>query len=115
MLYELYLEGEETSVRPSYSNYRMQRGDLALFYHSRSGKNIFGIMQVSKPPYQDTTTNNAHWLAIDFKPTKTFEPLISLRQIKTEPTLQDIGLIKQPRLSVMRLSKNEFEKIVNLS
>ena len=72
-------------------------------------------MQVSKPPYQDPTTNNAHWLAIDFKPTKTFETPISLRQIKTEPTLQSLGLIKQPRLSVIRLSKNEFEKIINLS
>ena len=92
----------------------MQRGDVALFYHSRSGKKVFGIMQVSKPPYQDPTTNNAHWLAIDFKPTKTFETPISLEQIKAEPTLQNIGLIKQPRLSVIRLSKNEFEKIVNL-
>ena|SRR3990167_6330250 len=92
----------------------MQRGDIALFYHSRSGKNVFGIMQVSKPPYQDPTTNNANWLAIDFKPIKTFETPISLGQIKTEPTLQNIGLIKQPRLSVIRLSKNEFEKIANL-
>ena len=71
-------------------------------------------MQVARLPYQDTTTNNANWLAIDFKPIKTFEAPISLGQIKTEPTLQNIGLIKQPRLSVIRLSKNEFEKIANL-
>ncbi|HHT9115121.1 MAG: EVE domain-containing protein [Planctomycetes bacterium] len=92
----------------------MQRGDVALFYHSRSGKNVFGIMQVSKPPYQDPTTKDANWLAIDFKPIKTFETPISLGRIKAEPTLQGIGLIKQPRLSVIRLSKNEFEKIINL-
>ena len=67
------------------------------------------------PSYQDPTTNNAHWLAIDFKPIKTFETPISLGQIKTEPTLQGIGLIKQPRLSIIRLSKNEFEKIINLA
>ena len=72
-------------------------------------------MQVASLPYQDTTTNNANWLAIDFEPIKTFEPPISLGQIKTEPTLQGIGLVKQPRLSVIRLSKNEFEKIVNLA
>lgn len=72
-------------------------------------------MQVSKSPYQDPTTNNTNWLAIDFKPIKTFKTPISLRQIKTEPTLKNIGLIKQPRLSVMRLSKNEFEKIINLA
>ena len=92
----------------------MQRGDFALFYHSRSGKNVFGTMQVVRPPYQDPTTKDTNWLAIDFKPTKTFENPISLGQIKTEPTLQNIGLIKQPRLSVIRLSKNEFEKIINL-
>ena len=92
----------------------MQRGAFALFYYSCSGKNVFGIMQVSKLPYQDPTTKNAHRFAIDFKPIKTFENPISLRQIKAEPTLQGIGLIKQPRLSVIRLSKNEFEKIANL-
>ena len=70
-------------------------------------------MQVARLPYHDTT-NTANWLAIDFKPIKTFETPISLGQIKTEPTLQSIGLIKQPRLSVIRLSKNEFEKIANL-
>ena len=72
-------------------------------------------MQVARLPYQDPTTNAAHWLAIDFEPIKTFETPISLGQIKAEPTLQNIGLIKQPRLSVIRLSKNEFEKIINLA
>jgi predicted RNA-binding protein with PUA-like domain len=67
-------------------------------------------MQVLKPPYQDPATNAANWLAIDFEPIKTLEPQISLEQIKTEPTLQNIGLIKQPRLS-----KNEFKKIINLT
>jgi predicted RNA-binding protein with PUA-like domain len=76
---------------------------------------VFGIMQVLMPPYQDPTTSNVNWLAIDFKLVKTFATPISLRQIKTEPTLQNIGLIKQPRLSVIRLSKNEFEKVVKLA
>lgn len=67
-------------------------------------------MQVARLSYQDTTTNNANWLAIDFKPIKTFETPISLGQIKSEPTLQNIRLVKQPRLS-----KNEFEKIINLA
>ena len=67
-------------------------------------------MQVARLPYQDLTTNAANWLAIDFKPIKTFETPISLGQIKSEPTLQNIRLVKQPRLS-----KNEFEKIINLA
>ena len=67
-------------------------------------------MQIARLPYQDLTTNAANWLAIDFKPIKTFETPISLGQIKSEPTLQNIRLVKQPRLS-----KNEFEKIINLA
>ena len=89
----------------------MQRGDCALFYHSRSGKNVFGIMKVARLPYQDPTTNTANWLAIDFEPIKTLESPISLRQIKTEPTLQNIGLIKQPRLSVIRLSRMNLKRL----
>lgn len=91
--------------------------DIALDYRfvDRSGKNVFGIMQVSKPPYQDPTTNNTNWLAIAFDPVKIFEPPITLERIKAEPYLQNIGLIKQPRLSVIRLSKSEFEKIINLA
>lgn len=91
--------------------------DIALDsrFVDRSGKNVVGIMQVERLSYQDTTTNNANWLAVDFKPIKNFETPISLGQIKAEPTLQSIGLIKKPRLSVIRLSKNEFKKIINLA
>ncbi|MCF6150062.1 MAG: EVE domain-containing protein [Candidatus Kuenenia sp.] len=64
-------------------------------------------MQISKPPYQCLTTKDTNWLAIDFESVKTFEPPISLEQIKAESYLQNIGLIKQPRLSVIRLSKSE--------
>jgi predicted RNA-binding protein with PUA-like domain len=93
---------------------KMQPGDEALFYHGPSGKQIYGIVQVIKSPYPDPTTNAPGWLAIDFEPVKTFEPPISLERIKAEPYLQNIGLIKQPRLSVMVLTRDEFERIVNL-
>jgi predicted RNA-binding protein with PUA-like domain len=94
---------------------KMQPGDESLFYHEPSGKQIFGITNVVKSAYPDPTTNAPGWLAIDFEPIKTFAVPLTLDQIKAEPTLQGIGLIKQPRLSVMRLAKNEFEKIINLA
>lgn len=94
---------------------KMQPGDKTLFYHGPSGKQIYGIMQVIKQAYPDPTTNAPDWLAIDFEPIKTLEPPISLEQIKAAPSLQNIGLIKQPRLSVMALTRDEFEGIVNLS
>ena len=92
----------------------MHSGDEALFYHGPSGKQVYGIMQVIKSPYPDPTTNAPGWLAIDFEPIKTFDVPVTLDQIKAEPALQSIALVKQPRLSVMPLSKQEFEVIVNL-
>ncbi len=94
---------------------KMHPGDEVLFYHGPSGKQIYGIMQVIKPPYPDPTTNAPGWLAIDFEPVKTFDIPVALVQIKAERALQSIALVKQPRLSVIRLSKDEFEKIINLA
>ena len=91
---------------------KMQPGDETLFYHGPSGKEIFGIMNVVKPAYPDPTTNSPGWLAIDFEPVKTFETPVLLSQIKALPELHNIGLIKQPRLSVISLSKKEFDAII---
>ena len=92
---------------------KMQPGDEVLFYHGPSGKQIYGIMHVIKSAYLDPTTNAPGWLAINFGQIKTFDVPVTLDQIKAEPALQSIALVKQPRLSVMPLSKQEFEVIVN--
>lgn len=93
---------------------KMQPGDEALFYHGPSGKQIYGIMNVVKSAYPDPTTNAPGWLAIDFEPVKTFEPSVLLNQIKALPELHNIGLVKQPRLSVISLSKKEFDTIIGI-
>lgn len=94
---------------------QMKRGDKTIYYHGPTGKQIFGIMQVMQPPYPDPTTANPNWFAVDFEPVKTFESPVTLEQIKAEPTLQHIPLVKQPRLSVMPLTKQEFEEIVKMA
>lgn len=91
---------------------RMEPGDEALYYHGPSGKQIFGIMQVAKLPFPDPTTATPSWLAVDFEPVKTFEHPVTLEQIKIEPALQNIPLVKQPRLSVMQLERAVFEHII---
>ncbi|GBE41292.1 MAG TPA: EVE domain-containing protein [Nitrospirae bacterium] len=90
---------------------QMKKGDLVLYYHSPSSKSIYGIMKVSTLPYNDKTTKSEVWLSIDFEPINTFEQSISLQQIKNDSKLHNIGLIKQPRVSVLPLSKEEFEII----
>ena len=92
----------------------MQLGDEVLFYHSQKGNCIMGKMVVIEEWHQDKTTEDSRWVSVTFEPTSSIEPSISLEKIKTTEGLENIGLIKQPRLSVMALSQDEFENILSL-
>lgn len=93
----------------------MKKGDLVMWYHSNEGKEIVGIAKVSKPAYQDPTTEDPNWVVVNLKPFKKLKKAISLEQIKADETLQNIGLVKQGRLSVMSLTQVEFDHILKLS
>jgi predicted RNA-binding protein with PUA-like domain len=93
----------------------MKEGDLVLFYHSNEGKNVVGIAKVVKEFYQDPTTDDTNWVVVDLAPVETFKNPVSLEQIKAEPSLADISLIRQGRLSVMPLKATEFDKILEMS
>ncbi|WP_293783926.1 EVE domain-containing protein [uncultured Pedobacter sp.] len=93
----------------------MKEGDLVLFYHSNEGKNVVGIAKVVKEFYQDPTTDDANWVVVDLAPVETLKKPVSLEQIKAEPSLADISLIRQGRLSVMPLKATEFDKILEMS
>lgn len=92
----------------------MKEGDLVLFYHSNEGKNVVGIAKVVKEFYQDPTTDDANWVVVDLAPVETLKNPVSLEQIKAEPSLADISLIRQGRLSVMPLKASEFDKILEM-
>ena len=91
----------------------MQKNDLVLFYHSNEGLAVVGIAKVIKEAYQDPTTPE-DWSAVDLAPHKTLKSPVTLVQIKAEKKLQNIYLVRQGRLSVMPLKKEEFEHIVKL-
>nr|WP_276904102.1 EVE domain-containing protein [Pedobacter kyonggii] len=92
----------------------MKEGDLVLFYHSNEGKNVVGIAKVVKEFYQDPTTDDANWVVVDLSPVETLKNPVSLEQIKAEPSLVDISLVRQGRLSVMPLKAAEFDKILEM-
>jgi predicted RNA-binding protein with PUA-like domain len=92
----------------------MKKGDLVLFYHSNEGMEVVGIAKVSKEFYQDPTTEDANWVVVDLKPYKTLKKAVTLAQIKSDELLQNVGLVKQGRLSVMGLKVEEFDRIVQL-
>lgn len=92
----------------------MKKGDLALYYHSNKGKEIVGIARVVSEAYQDPTTDDDRWVAVDFEPVVAFNEPVSLATIKADPQLPDIVLVKRSRLSVIPIQKNEFQHILKL-
>jgi predicted RNA-binding protein with PUA-like domain len=92
----------------------MSLGDLVLFYHSNEGKEVVGIAKVVKTFYQDPTTDDERWVVVDLAPVQTLDRPVSLEQIKQDPLLSQIALVRQGRLSVMPLKAEEFDRIVAL-
>jgi predicted RNA-binding protein with PUA-like domain len=93
----------------------MKKGDLCLFYHSNEGKEVVGIVKVVKEFYQDPTTDDANWVVVDVAPFKKLKKSVTLEQIKADKRLANIGLVRQGRLSVMKLTNVEFDVILELS
>lgn len=93
----------------------MEEGDLCLFYHSNEGKEVVGIAKVVKTAYQDPTTEDTNWVAVDVVPVQSLKNTVTLQQIKAEPRLSQIGLIKQMRLSVVPIKAAEFDTILEMS
>ena len=92
---------------------QMKSGDEVLFYHSQQGNCIMGKMIVIDEAHQDKTTADERWVSVTFEPIASFDPPFPLSKIKSTPGLQNIGLIKQPRLAVMKLEKEEFNLITH--
>lgn len=92
----------------------MQKGDLVLMYHSVGPKEVMGIAKVVKEWFQDPTTDDGRWVAVQLKAHKVLKKPVSLEMIKETPSLQDIALIRQSRLSVMPLDADAFHTILAL-
>ena len=92
----------------------MKKGDNLLFYHSVVGKEIVGIAEVTRESYPDPTTDDERWVVVDLKPIKPFKVPVTLEEIKAHKELSEIALIKQARLSVMPITKKEFQILLKL-
>jgi len=92
----------------------MSVGDLVLYYHSNEGKDIVGIAKVVKESYQDPTTDDTNWVVVELAPVEALKNPVSLAQIKAEPSLKDIQLVRLSRLSVAAIKQEEFDKILEM-
>ena len=89
----------------------MQKGDLALFYHSNEDKAIMGIAQIVKTAYPDSTAVDGDWSVVDLRPYKAFKTPVTLHDIKTDSTLKSMELLRRNRLSVVPVTSVEFNRI----
>lgn len=92
----------------------MQKGDEVFFYHSNEGLAIVGIAKVVKEHYQDPTTEDPNWVVVDLKPVKAFKKPVTLAEMKTEPALSNLALIRQGRLSVCPVTEAEWHTIMEM-
>ena len=90
----------------------MKKGDQCFFYHSNIGKEIVGIVEVTKEAYLDKTDESERFVAITVKFVKKLDIPVSLNEIKKVKELSHISLIKQSRLSVMAIDSKSW-KILN--
>ena len=92
----------------------MKIGDQILYYHSQVGLEVVGIATVVKEAYQDPSTKDDRWVAVDIEPLETLSMPISLKEIKAHKGLAEMALVKHSRLSVMPVTKREFSTISRL-
>jgi len=92
----------------------MKPEDRVLFYHSGKEKAVVGIAEVAKSAYPDPTADDVQWVAVDLKPVKALKNPVPLAAIRYDKRLSQLPLIRQSQLSVMPLTKDEFDVIVAL-
>jgi predicted RNA-binding protein with PUA-like domain len=92
----------------------MKKDDFVLFYHSQISKDIVGIARVTKENFQDTTTDDERWVSVELSYFKDFNTYVTLEVIKSQPLLANLDLIKQSRLSVMPVTEEEYQLLLQM-
>lgn len=93
----------------------MKKGDEVFYYHSNEGLAIVGIAKVSKEAYQDPTTDEDAWVAVNLKPHKKLKNPVTLEEIKKDKRLKEMALVRIGRLSVQPVTDKEWKVIMELA
>lgn len=117
---DLVAEGEGTwdgvrNHRAAKNLRTMQVGDEAFFYHSNIGKEIVGVVTISQAGLTDPSDPEGKWAAVKVKPVRKLANPVTLKQIKADPALPDIELVKLSRLSVAVITPEEWAHILSVS
>ncbi len=93
---------------------KMKKGERAFFYHSNEGKEIVGIAEIIREHYPDPSDKTGKFVAVDVKALNPLKTPVTLAQIKTEPKLKNMALIKLSRLSVQPVTDAEWKAVCAL-
>ena len=93
----------------------MKKGDEVFFYHSNEGTDIVGIAKVVKEAYQDPTTDDDRWSAVDIAPVRRLHKPVSLEQVKKDKRLADMALVRIGRLSTQPVTDREWKIVLELA
>ena len=93
----------------------MGKGDAVLFYHSVTDKAVFGIAKVIREAYPDPTANEGDWSAVDLAPEKALPKPVTLDEIKRNPKLKEMALLRLSRLSVQPVTSAQFTEIARMA
>jgi predicted RNA-binding protein with PUA-like domain len=93
----------------------MKKGDPVFFYHSVSDKQVVGIARVAREFYPDPTATEGDWSCVDLAPVKPLAQPVTLDTIKADKILSAMPLVKQSRLSVTPLTREQYERLLALA
>ncbi len=92
----------------------MKKGDLGFFYHSRTGLEVVGIVEVCAEAHPDSTTDDERWECVDVKAVRPFTRPVTMKEIKADPRLKDMVLVNNSRLSVQPVTEDEWKIVCEL-
>ena len=93
---------------------KMAVGDLGFFYHSQKEKAVVGIVSVCAAAHPDSTTNDDRWDCVDICAVRPFSQPVTLEQIKADPALSEMALVRSSRLSVQPVTRDEWQRVCAL-
>jgi predicted RNA-binding protein with PUA-like domain len=93
----------------------MKPGDSVFFYHSGDDKSVVGVARVARESYPDPTADEGDWSAVDLVPVKPMARAVALSEIKSDKILREMKLVKQSRLSVSPVTREQFARLLELA
>jgi len=92
----------------------MKKGDPVFFYHSVTGKAAVGLAEVAREHFADPTAKEGDWSAVELKPLRPLKNPVTLEQMKADPVLSGLLLIRNPRLSVSPVDESQAARLLEL-